>query len=254
MQHDELKLYLDSAVEQYQTPNFIDADPISLPHRFTRKEDIEIAGILTATISWGNRKAIVKKANELINLFGGAPYDFVTNASENDFKTLSKYVYRTFQNDDLPGFIRGLQTIYANGGLEQIFKLNGNETVKDAIIRFRSTMLPHLSQRTYKHIADVAKGAAGKRINMFLRWMVRPADKGVDFGIWHSLKPSQLLLPLDVHSANTSRTLGLLTRKQNDWKAAVEVTSVLKTFDCNDPIKYDFALFGLGINGVIRNL
>lgn len=254
LNHNDLKAFLDDAVERYQTSDFIENDPISIPHKFKIKEDIEISGLLTATISWGNRKAIVKKANELIDYFAGAPYDFVINASDNDYKIMSKYVYRTFQQEDLPSFIKGLKAIYLQGGLEKIFNLGENETLKESIARFRAMMLPYIAQRTQKHIADVCRGAAAKRINMFLRWMVRPSDNGVDFGIWHKIKPSQLFLPLDVHSGNISRAIGLLNRCQNDWKAVEEITSALKLFDRNDPIKYDFALFGLGVNKDFGNV
>lgn len=245
MNHAELKEFLDFKTLQFQTPEFIADDPISIPHQFENKEDIEISGILTATISWGNRKAILKSANVIMDLLDHAPSDFVHNASTTEIQQLEKFIYRTFQHDDLCGMIRGLRSVYANGGLEKIF--NESRNIKAGISNFRRTMLPHLSERTYKHIADVDRGSAAKRINMFLRWMVRPAKFGVDFGIWKSLSPKDLLLPLDVHSGNVARSLGLLNRKQNDWKSVEEVTATLRTFDSQDPIKYDFALFGLGI-------
>ncbi|MBP5364714.1 MAG: TIGR02757 family protein [Bacteroidales bacterium] len=243
----ELKDMLDERVARYQTRDFIEADPISIPHRFSRKEDIEIAGILAATISWGNRKAIVEKAGQMLDLLCNQPYDFVMNASARDLEMLSHFVYRTFQQDDLPGFVRALRAIYKNGGLERIFTPRQGEGVKDCISMFRAQMLPHLSQRTHKHIADVDRGAAAKRINMFLRWMVRPAEGGVDFGLWKGLSPAQLYLPLDVHSGRQGRLLGILTRKQNDWKAVEEITAFLRKLNPYDPVSYDFALFGLGI-------
>ena len=245
MEKSELKEFLDFKAAQFQTPEFITDDPISIPHQFKNQEDIEISGILTATISWGNRKAILKSANQMMNMLDNAPSDFIHNASETEIQQLNKFVYRTFQHDDLCGMIRGLRVVYANGGLEKIF--SENENIKSGIANFRRAMLPYLSERTYKHFADVERGSAAKRINMFLRWMVRPSSGGVDFGIWKDLSASELLLPLDVHSGNVARSLGLLTRKQNDWKSVEEVTTVLRTFDPTDPVKYDFALFGLGI-------
>lgn len=250
----ELKQFLDEKVRQYQTPSFIADDPISIPHRYTKKEDIEIAGIMAATISWGNRKAIVAKANEMADYFCGEPYNFVINATDNDLKMLSHFVYRTFQQDDFPGFIRGLRHIYINGGLENIFIPQKGESIKNCISRFRAQMLPHLSERTSKHIANVDKNAAAKRINMFLRWMVRPSANGVDFGIWKKIKPAQLYLPLDVHTGNVGRALGLIARKQNDWKTVEDFTQILRSFDPADPIKYDFALFGLGIFEKFKSL
>lgn len=243
----ELKAFLDEKVAQYQTHSFIADDPISIPHRFKKKEDIEIAGILASTIAWGNRKAILKSCDIMMDMLDNSPYEYVCGATDADLKMLSQFVYRTFQADDLPGMVRGLRNIYANGGLEQLMTPQEGETVREGIARFRSAMLPSLSQRTYKHVADVAGGAAGKRLNMFLRWMVRPQEDGVDFGLWEGIKPAELMLPLDVHTGNTSRALGILTRKQNDWKAVEEVTSTLRQMCPDDPVKYDFALFGLGI-------
>lgn len=247
MDDKELKDFLDAKVAEYQTSAFINEDPISIPHRFSVKEDIEIAGILAATVAWGNRKAILKSCNTMMDMLCNAPYDFVMNASSADLRALEYFVYRTFQQDDLPGMIRGLRAIYTNGGLESIMTPKGSEGIREVFVKFRNAMLPHMSPRTYKHIADVGKGAAGKRLNMFLRWMVRPSDGGVDFGIWNGITPSQLFLPLDVHTANTTRILGILHRKQNDWHSVEEVTAALRRLDSSDPVKYDFALFGLGI-------
>lgn len=249
----EIKSFLDEKASQYETSAFIDDDPVSIPHRFSRREDIEIAGILASTIAWGNRKAILKSCNVMMDLLDNDPYSFVMNATDADYKVLQQFVYRTFQQDDLSGMLRGLRAIY-NGSsqgslspLQALFTPRKGESIRAGISRFRAAMIPHLSQRTYKHIADVDGGAAGKRLNMFLRWMVRSSSRGVDFGIWNSILPSQLMLPLDVHTANTSHTLGLLTRRQNDWKAVEEITSTLRSFCPEDPVKYDFALFGLGI-------
>lgn len=248
-----MKEFLEYKTLQYQTKEFIADDPVSIPHRFSKQQDIEIAGLLSASIAWGNRKAILKSASVMMDLLNNAPYDFVSNASPADINALNRFVYRTFQLDDLPGFVRGLQSIYrSHDSLECIFTPRNDETVREGIARFRNAMIPHLEPRTYKHIADVHKGAAGKRLNMFLRWMVRPSVYGVDFGLWKSIKPSQLMIPLDVHTANVGRTLGLLKRRQNDWKAVEELTAVLRGFDPDDPVKYDFALFGIGVNGELN--
>ncbi|MCQ2229412.1 MAG: TIGR02757 family protein [Bacteroidales bacterium] len=247
MKLEELKDFLDEKTAQYQTHGFIADDPVSIPHRFSRKEDIEIAGVLASTIAWGNRKAILKSCDIMMDMLDNSPYEYVTQATDADLKMLESFVYRTFQADDLPGMVRGLRSIYADGGLECLMTPREGESVREGIARFRSAMLPHLSQRTYKHVADVAGGAAGKRLNMFLRWMVRSNDGQVDFGLWKGIRPSQLMLPLDVHTGNTSRALGILQRKQNDWKAVEEVTATLRMMCPDDPVKYDFALFGLGI-------
>lgn len=243
----QLKSFLDEKADKYQTSDFIADDPISIPHRFSQKEDIEIAGILTATISWGNRKAILKAADIMMDMLCNSPSEFVRNASDREVAQLSTFVYRTFQADDFCGMVRGLRAIYENGGLEKIFSLAPEETVKQGIARYRCAMLPHVSQRTHKHLADVERGSAAKRINMFLRWMVRPSTNGVDFGIWQTISPAQLMLPLDVHVGNVGRKLGILSRKQNDWRAVEEATQLLRTLDPVDPVKYDFALFGLGV-------
>lgn len=247
--------YLEQKALQYQNSDFIASDPISIPHRFSSLQDIEIAGLLTATIAWGNRQAILKSANIMMDLLDNAPYEFVKGASASDVSRLNSFVYRTFQQDDLPGFVRALQAIYAHAdSMEHIFTPHNDETIKEGISRFRNLILPHLSPRTHKHVADVDHGAAAKRLNMFLRWMVRPSSYGVDFGLWRSIKPSQLMMPLDVHTATVSRTLGLLSRKQNDWKAVEELTSILRRFDPDDPVKYDFALFGIGVNKELKPL
>ncbi len=249
-QMDSLQLrdFLESKVSQYQTSSFIADDPISIPHRFRNKEDIEIAGFLAAAIAWGNRKAILKSCNIMMDMLDNSPSDFVKNASENEIAHLSSFVYRTFQGEDLPCLIRGLHHIYTScGGLETLMTPRDGESIKDVLVRLRSVLLPFLSQHACKHIANVEVGSAGKRLNMFLRWMVRPKTEGVDFGLWHGISTSELMLPLDVHSGNTSRALGLIQRKQNDWKAVEEVTSALRQFSPDDPVKYDFALFGLGV-------
>src|SRR5690606_31571448 len=230
-------------------PNFIETDPIQIPHKFSLKEDIEIAGFLVATIAWGNRKSIINNGNKLMDLMGNSPYDFVMDFSENNSQSLSNFVHRTFNSEDLLYFLKSLQNIYRNhGGLESVFsKYAEKDSMQPAIHYFKKTFfeLPHLT-RTQKHISDPLKNSAAKRINMFLRWMVRNDNAGVDFGIWKSISPSQLSCPLDVHTGNIGRKLSLLKRKQNDGKALAELDFSLRKLDAEDPVKYDFALFGLG--------
>jgi len=250
MSHDELKDFLDFKVNQYNNLSFIECDPISIPHLFSIKEDIEISAFLTATISWGNRKAILKAANELMCLMGNSPFDFIMNSNSNQISRVSKYYYRTFHGSDLGYFILSLKNIYENhGGLEFIFSNNSNDSLHDSITSFRSIFfeLPHLD-RTRKHVSNPDSGSAAKRLHMMLRWLVRKDNNGVDFGIWKNISPSRLSIPLDIHSGNTARALGLLTRKQNDLKAVMELDSICRYFDPADPAKYDFALFGLGVN------
>ena len=244
----ELFDFLESKTEQYNNPSFIDSDPIRIPHQFSKKEDIEIAGFLTATIAWGQRKSIIKNAQRLLDLMDNAPHNFILNFSDKEFKPLQDFKHRTFQKIDLHYFLKALQHIYTNkGGLEAIFT-SKDDIIKNKINHFRTVFfeLEHPS-RTQKHVSNPEKGASTKRLNMFLRWMVRNDNKGVDFGIWKSVQPSELYCPLDVHSGNVARKLGILSRKQNDWKAVDELSSKLKQFDPKDPIKYDFALFGLGV-------
>lgn len=250
MNFNELKDFLDSKVIEYNNPKFIDQDPIQVPHNFNTKKDIEIAGFLTASIAWGNRKSIIHNAKRMVLLLDNTPYDFIINHQEQDLEKLLPFVHRTFNGDDFIQFVKSLKNIYKNhGGLEQVFANHTEEnSLQESIHKFKQVFfeIEHLP-RTQKHISDPLKGSAAKRINMFLRWMVRNDKAGVDFGIWKSLKPSQLSCPLDVHSGNVARNLGLLTRKQNDAKALLELDSSLRSFDSEDPVKYDFALFGLGV-------
>jgi uncharacterized protein (TIGR02757 family) len=246
----ETKRLLDSKVKQYNCPDFIDTDPIQIPHRFVRKEDIEIAGILTATIAWGQRKSIINNADRLMRLMDNAPYDFVCNAEDSDLAGLEQFVHRTFNGKDCRFFIESLKNIYRNhNGLEAVFTkgFREGESVFSALQYFRKVFLsvPH-EQRVRKHISNVAANSSAKRLNMFLRWMVRQDDTGVDFGLWNDISMSALMLPLDVHTGDVARAYGLLTRKQNDWKAVEEITSILRQFNPLDPISYDFALFGIG--------
>jgi uncharacterized protein (TIGR02757 family) len=254
MNNSELKSFLDEKVELYNNPNFIESDPIQIPHLFSQKEDIEIAGFLSATIAWGNRKMIIKNSHRMMDLMGNAPFDFVMSHSENDVERLESFVHRTFNSQDFQFFIKSLQNIYSNhNGLEAVFhkgQLIGNElnSMQSGISEFKKTFfeIEHL-QRTQKHVSDPMSNSAAKRINMYLRWMIRQDTKGVDLGIWKSISPSSLSCPLDVHSGNVARKLGVLNRKQNDGKAVAELDSILRKFDKNDPVKYDFALFGLGV-------
>ena len=250
MTQSELKDFLDAKVEQYNHPRFLEDDPLQIPHRFTKKEDIEISGFLTATIAWGNRKSIINNASKLMGLLDNAPHDFVLNHSEDDLDKLAPFVHRTFNSLDLRYFLGSLKNIHENhGGLESIFnKHQEKESLQSTISKFKEVFfeLPHLP-RTTKHISDPNKGSAAKRINMFLRWMVRDNSTGVDFGIWNELNPAQLSCPLDVHSGNVARKLKLLRRKQNDAKALLELDRKLRKLDATDPVKYDFALFGLGV-------
>lgn len=250
MKFSELKEFLDQKVIQYNTPDFIDSDPVQIPHLFSKKEDIEISGFLTATIAWGNRKSILKNSHRLMELMDMSPYEFVMNHEENDLETLENFVHRTFNSEDLKYFIKALNNIYSNHqGLELVFSKNAtSNSLQPAIHEFKNIFfeLPH-QKRTEKHVSDPIKNSAAKRINMFLRWMVRNDHFGVDFGLWKSLHSSQLSCPLDVHSGNVARKLGLLKRKMNDAKALAELDANLRKMDPEDPVKYDFALFGLGV-------
>lgn len=249
MNPTELKDFLDEKVHLYNNPNFIESDPIQIPHRFSLKEDIEIAGFLSATIAWGNRKMIINNASKMMDLMGNSPFDFVMSHSEIQLERFDYFVHRTFNGTDFKTFIHGLQHIYSHhSGLESIFINVENKSLQKNISDFKKFFfeIEH-EQRTQKHISDPLNNSAAKRINMFLRWMVRNDNKGVDFGIWKKVSPAYLSCPLDVHSGNVARKLGLLTRKQNDAKAVFELDSSLRFLDSNDPTKYDFALFGLGV-------
>ena len=248
--HSAIKKLLDQKYLQYNSPQFIDSDPICIPHRFTAKYDREIAGFLAATIAWGQRKTIVTNAEKLMDGMNNAPYDFIMNFREADLKQFEGFVHRTFNYTDLTAFLFALKNIYQEyGNMENIFHLGLKKgDMGDAIGFFREVFfgIPHPS-RARKHVSNPLAGSSAKRLNMYLRWMIRKDDKGVDFGIWETIDTAELICPLDVHSGNVARKLGLLTRKQNDWKAAEELTKNLRVFDPMDPVKYDFALFGLGV-------
>ena len=244
----ELKTFLDEKVQLYNNPKFIESDPIQVPHQFSKKEDIEITGFLTATIAWGNRKSIINNANKMMVLLDHAPYEFITQHQDSDLEALQSFVHRTFNGNDFIQFVKSLQHIYkAHDGLEAVFsKYAEPNSLQQSIHAFKKLFfeIPYL-ERTKKHVSDPLKKSAAKRINMYLRWMVRNDNAGVDFGIWDSLSPSQLSCPLDVHSGNVARKLGLLKRKQNDAKALAELDANLRKLDPYDPVKHDFALFGL---------
>lgn len=251
LRKEELKEFLDEKVDKYNNTDFIGSDPISIPHRFTRKEDIEIAGFLSATIAWGNRPMILRNADKMMGYMDGSPYEFVINHTKRDLDRIDGVIHRTFNATDLKYFIEALAHIYTDkGGLEGIFnQYKTDESLQPAIHQLKKIFFgfPH-PERTTKHISDPMAGSAAKRINMFLRWMVRRDTCGVDFGIWRNISPSILSIPLDVHSGNVSRELGLLARRQSDAKAVAELDSVLRDFDNADPVKYDFALFGVGVS------
>lgn len=245
-----IKDFLEEKVSKYNTSVFIESDPISIPHQYSIKEDIEVSGFLTATISWGSRPQIIKSAQKIMSLMGNSPYDFVMSANQNQLKRFDGFVYRTFQSGDMKYFLSGLRNIYeTHGGLESVFsKYATHDSVQPAIHHFRNHFFEmRHPARTEKHISDPMKGSAAKKINMYLRWLVRKDKRGVDFGLWTKIKPAQLSCPLDVHSGNAARKLGLLNRIQNDAKALAELDSNLRAMDANDPVKYDFALFGLGV-------
>jgi uncharacterized protein (TIGR02757 family) len=260
----EIKFLLDTRVKQYNHPDFIHSDPIQVPHRYSRKEDIEIAALLTATISWGQRKSIINNASHLMDLMDNSPYDFLmdtsvyndgyrfSNAVMNpDYNRIAKFVHRTFNGDDCLYFLESIRNIYLHyQGTEDVFTTGylTEGTIYGALKHFRNIFLsiPH-ANRIRKHVSDVTANSSAKRLNMFLRWMVRQDDNEVDFGLWKNIPASALMLPLDIHSGEVARSLGLLGRKQNDWKAVEEVTNILRSFDPADPIKYDYALFGIGV-------
>lgn len=250
MNKKELKSFLDDKARAFEYPQFLKQDPIQIPHRFNKKEDIEIAGFLIATIAWGNRVSIIKSGNCMMDLMDNDPHHFVMEHNEADLKPLKKFVHRTFNGIDFIYFIKALRNIYSfHKGLEAVFYQKGNtSTMYENIHLFKKTFfeLEH-EKRTEKHVSDPLNGSAAKRLNMYLRWMVRSATMGVDFGIWKQLSTAQLSCPLDVHSGNVARSLGILKRKQNDQKALIELDTALRKFDPLDPVKYDFALFGLGV-------
>lgn len=249
MKRSELKKFLDEKVLQYNHPKFVTSDPIQIPHSFSKKEDIEISAFLSSTIAWGNRTMIIKNAKRMMEIMDHDPHNFIINHTEKDLSNI-EFVHRTFNAIDFAYFIKALQNIYKeHNGLESVLLPAKEEmNYQNAIANFKTLFfeLDHPS-RTEKHISNPLKNSAAKRINMFLRWMVRDDNSGVDFGIWKTHSSAKLSCPLDVHTGNVARKLKLLTRKQNDWKALEQLDTALRSFDPSDPVKYDFALFGLGV-------
>jgi uncharacterized protein (TIGR02757 family) len=244
-----LKQFLDNKVKEYNQPAFIKDDPILIPHLFTRKQDIEIAGFFAAVFSWGNRTTIIAKSKELMRRMDNAPYAFIKNHSAKDLQHLKKFKHRTFNEDDLFYFTEFLQQHYLkHDSLESAFFPNSHLDTEQGLIHFKNYFFSfeHL-KRTEKHISSPLQKSTCKRLNMFLRWMVRNDKKGIDFGLWKKISASQLICPVDVHVARVAKKLGLLKRKQVDWLAAVELTDALRQLDKDDPVKYDFALFNLGV-------
>jgi uncharacterized protein (TIGR02757 family) len=248
----ELKQFLDEKYLQFNNPSFIECDPVSIPHLFTDQKDREIAGFLAATMAWGRRDLILRSCHRLLDMMDNSPYEFVNNAGPDELKRVDAFVHRTFNGRDCISFIKGLKKIYSeNESIENIISegMKRDGSLRSGLSEFRRIFFSVTHEkRAEKHFADVLSGAAGKRLCIFLRWMVRSDNHGVDFGIWKKISPSQLYIPLDLHTGNTARKLGILTRKQNDWKAVEELTAVLRCFDPADPVKYDFALFGLGVS------
>ncbi len=253
---EQMRDTLDYLHDKYNRVEFIEADPISIPHSFSDLCDKEIAGFLAATIAWGNRKAIVKSARRMVEYLDNAPYDFVVNAGESDLLRLSTYVHRTFNGGDLIDFVRAMQRLCRRYGslgemFQSLYEQHGSIAKVYSEVRREFFDFEH-NPHCEKHLSSIDKGAACKRLNMYLRWFVRHDDRGVDFGAWRRIPSSALYLPLDVHSGNMGRELGLLTRRQNDWRATVEITESLSRFSADDPVRYDFALFGAGIDGFLK--
>jgi len=251
--NQHIKDFLDEKVALFNRPNFIELDPISIPHRFAKKQDIEIAGFFAAILAWGQRKTILNKCSELLECMDNAPHDFMLNHTEGDLKAVLGFKHRTFNEVDALYFIHFLSWFYRNqDSLEKAFLIGQTgavDSMESMLIQFQRHFfsLEDAPSRTKKHISSPATRSACKRINMYLRWMVRQDQQGVDFGIWKQISPAQLICPCDLHVDRVGRKLGLITRKQTDWGTAVELTQVLRSFDPLDPVKYDFALFGLGV-------
>lgn len=242
-----LKDFLDRKVDEYNQPSFVPADPVCIPHLFTKKQDIEIAGFFAAIFAWGNRTTIIQKSKQLMQLMDMAPHQFVTQHKEKDLKKLLSFKHRTFNTTDLLYFLHFLQHHYSkNDSLEAAFKGKQVEQALDYFYTYFFS-LEDAPARTHKHIASPAKHSTCKRLNMYLRWMVRKDDRGVDFGIWKNISPAQLICPIDVHVARVAKRFELIERNQVDWQTALELTNFLRKMDATDPARYDFALFGLGV-------
>jgi uncharacterized protein (TIGR02757 family) len=246
----ELKSFLDEKSEQFNRPGFIENDPVCIPHMYTDKRDIEIAAFFAAVLAWGKRVTIIRKCKELMQMMDNAPYEFIRHHKKKDLGPLQNFKHRTFNGIDALYFVKALRHIYADrNSLEELFISEKSDNLEEGIINFNRVFfsLPDAPQRTKKHVSTPERKSTCKRVNMFLRWMVRADDRGVDFGIWKQIAPSQLVCPCDVHVVRVARRLKLIRRKQTDWLTALELTANLKKLDPIDPVKYDFALFGLGI-------
>ncbi len=246
----DIKSLLDEKVSVYNQESFIEKDPICIPHSFSLLQDIEISAFWTAMLSWGQRKTIINKAKELMAMMDNAPFDFICHHKDKDLKPFLSFKHRTFQPDDTLYFMSFFKHYYAhNKSLESAFTSGGDADMKTRLSTFHDTFfsLPDLLRRTRKHVSTPANNSSCKRLNMFLRWMVRSDKNGVDFGLWDEISPGDLMIPLDVHVFNISINLGLLTRDKTDWKSVEELTNVLRSFDPEDPVKYDYALFSMGV-------
>ena len=255
MEREELREMLEHLHDKYNRVEFIEPDPISIPHSFTDRDDREVAGFLAAAIAWGNRKAIVKSARRMMQYMDNAPADFVRNASERELAHLQSYVHRTFNGQDFTDFVLCMRHIMErHGGIGHFFenRFEATQDMAQVLSEFRREFFgcDH-STHCEKHISSIDKGAACKRLCMYLRWMVREDDHGVDFGLWRKIPMSALYMPLDIHTGRMGRSLGLLARKQDDWKAVEELTATLRGFDATDPVRYDYSLFGVGISGML---
>ncbi len=253
----QVKKLLDQKYLEYAQASFLEHDPVQIPHRYTQLQDVEISGLWAATLAWGQRKTIINNALKVLQLMDDAPYDFTLNHSQNDLKPFEKFVHRTFNGEDSLYFIKVLKTYYSsNNTLETAFlPEQGEQYLHNAIVRFRDKLFSyHAPGRTAKHISNPAQGAAAKRLHMYLRWMVRKDHSGIDFGLWKRISPALLSCPLDVHTGNIARQLGLMQRKQNDLRALNELDTSLRSFDPQDPVKYDYALFGLGVSKAWEHL
>ena len=259
----EWKEWLDEAADRFERPDFLEADPLGIPHRYPNAEDAAVAGFFAATLAWGNRKSILRSCHDLLDRMDDAPAEFVADASDRELDRLADFVHRTYNGEDARRFVLCLRSLGPDGGLEGVFEqafreapsTPGRPAVPDAgaaLHAFKQRFFrDHPAGRTTKHVADPLKGSAAKRLCMYLRWMARPSQRGVDLGLWTGIPLAALRLPLDVHTGNVARQLGLLKRKASDWRAVEEVTDVLRMLDPEDPIRYDFALFGMGVTGAL---
>lgn len=256
MEREELHDLLERLWDRYDREEFISADPIAVPHCFASRDDREIAGFLAATIAWGSRPMIVRNGLRMMHFLDDAPHDFVRNASERELAKLSGFVHRTFNGGDLIQFVRSIRAICErHGGLGRFVEASYASAgdMRRVLAAFREEFFrTEHPERCRKHVSSIERGASCKRLCMYFRWMVRHDDRGVDFGLWRTIPPSALYLPLDLHTGNMGRALGLLARRQNDWRAVEEITAALRTFDADDPVRYDFALFGAGIDGFLK--